>query len=431
MTGRGWAILATAGVSLAAGRLLGLEDLYLVGVGLALVLMAANAYVRVVRPRLEASRQVLPARVHAGTASRVELSLVNRSTRHSPVVAVRDPFDGGARWARFLVAPLVPDEVAHAAYRLPTERRGVYDLGPLQVALSDPLGLATAVVEAAPRTRLTVYPRIDAVAPPPSTHGDDPLAGADHPRALTGGGEDFYALRPYVRGDDLRKVHWPSTAKTDDLMLRQDEMPWQARSTLLLDTRTDTCPPVALELLVSAAASVVVAAARHDGLQRVLTTGGFDSRSAGSSAHVEVILDHLAGLRSSAGQLVPAIATLRRTQGGGALVVMTTALASTPDLRALAAVRSRFGGVTLVVVERSAWDAGGARAAAGELDGRGAPRPVPTGLRVVRVTAAHPFAAAWAAVAGAPGDIAPAGPRTSSTVGTVGTAGRVGAWRRR
>ncbi len=118
----------------------------------------------------------------------------------------------------------------------------MFDLGPLEVGLADPFGLVGRVVEAAPRTRLTVYPRIDPVAPPPSSHGDDPLAGADHPRALTGGGEDFYALRPYVRGDDLRKVHWPSTAKTDDLMIRQDEMPWQSRSTLLLDNRLSVTP---------------------------------------------------------------------------------------------------------------------------------------------------------------------------------------------
>lgn len=395
MTGRGWAVLAAAVVLLIAGRLLGLEDLYLVGAGLLLVLALGALYVKTAGSEVSATRRVLPARVHAGGSSRVELAIVNRSRRTSPVLAVRDPFDGGVRWARFLVAPLGPGELARAAYRLPTERRGVFDLGPLEVGLSDPFGLVASTTEVASRTRLTVYPRIDPVAPPPSSHGDDPLAGADHPRGLTGSGEDFYALRPYVRGDDLRKVHWPSTAKADDLLLRQDEMPWQSRSTLLLDCRATVCPPPALEVLVSAAASLVVAAARHDGLQRMLTTSGYDSRSVGGTAHVTAILEQLAGQRAGSGHLRPLLATVRRSQTGGALVVLTTALADSGDLEALAALRSRFASITLILAERSLW-------------GDPAPlKPLPSSLRVVRVSAARPFAEAWSAVVGPAPSTAP------------------------
>ena len=393
MTGRGWAILAAAIVSLVAGWVLGLKDLFLVGAGLAVVLLAARLYLAVVEPDVAASRRVLPARVHAGGSSRVELSLVNRSRRRSPVLSVRDPFDDGSRWARFLVAPLEPGELARAAYRLPTDQRGVFDLGPLQVSVTDPFGLVGTTFIAAPLTRLTVFPRIDRVAPPPSSHGDDPLAGADHPRGLTGTGEDFYALRPYVRGDDLRKVHWPSSAKADDLMLRQDEMPWQSRSIIVLDTRAAVCPPPALEILVSAAASLVVAAGRHDGLQRLLTTAGFDSRSTGGTGHVESILEHLASVKPSGDGLVPLLGTLRRGSAGGALVVLTTALAPTSDLEAVASLRSRFASVTLVVVERSAW---------GDPT---PPRPLPAAVRPVRVTEAMPFASAWSAVMGPAGGI--------------------------
>ena len=393
MTGRGWALLVGALVSMVAGRLLGLEDLYIVGAGLVLACLAALAYVRAVRPRLEATRRVLPARVHAGSSSRVELTIANRGKRRSPVCSVEDPFDAGSRWARFLVAPLASGEVARAAYRLPTDRRGIYDLGPLQVGVTDPFGLATRVVEGAPLSRLVVFPRIDPIEPPPISNGDDPLAGADHPRALTGGGEDFYALRPYVRGDDLRKVHWPSTARTDDLMLRQDEMPWQSRSTVLVDVRSETCPPPALELVVSAAASIVVAAAQHEGLQRMITTGGFDSRAGNRGPHADVILEHLAGVRAGRGSIVAALTNLRRSQGGGALVAVTTSLATAADIQAMAGLRPRFGSVTVVVFEQSAWT--GTPAAVG-------PPPVRRGMRVVRVTADRPFSAAWAVHAGTP-----------------------------
>ena len=69
-------------------------------------------------------------------------------------------------------------------------------------------------------------------------------------------GDDFYALRDYVVGDDLRRVHWPSTARHDELMVRQDEMPWQGRATVLLDVRRAAHTAASLELAVSAAASV-------------------------------------------------------------------------------------------------------------------------------------------------------------------------------
>ena len=49
------------------------------------------------------------------------------------------------------------------------------------------------------------------------------------------GGEDFFTLREYQQGDDLRRVHWPSSAKRDELMIRQLEMPWQSRALVVLD----------------------------------------------------------------------------------------------------------------------------------------------------------------------------------------------------
>src|SRR5439155_1191309 len=138
---------------------------------------------------------------------------------------------------------------ARAAYRLPTERRGVFALGPLEISRSDAFGLAATSTVAAPATQLTVYPHIDVIAPLPHTIGHDPYAGTDHPNALGNLGEDFYALRPYELGDDLRRVHWKSTARADELMIRQDEMPWQGRVTVLLDHRRRAHSAETLELV--------------------------------------------------------------------------------------------------------------------------------------------------------------------------------------
>lgn len=389
LTRRGWMLgLGTVLLGL-TGRVLGIVELFMLAGAAVALLVAAVGYVRLTRFDLAAARELRPARVHAGGASRVELTVRNDGRRRSPVLAARDPFDGGRRWARFLLAPLAPGETARAAYRLPTERRGIFDLGPLELRLEDPFGLAARSLVAAPATRLTVYPRVDDVPPLPLTRGNDPHAGADHPTALASAGEDFYALREYQLGDDLRRVHWKATARTDELMIRQDEMPWQGRATVLVDLRREVHSAQSFELALSAAASIVSACWRHRSLVRLVATDGVDVGFVAGHAHVEAILEHLAGATAERGDtLAPIVASLRREGNGGALAVVTTAAAPSADLDRVARLRNRYGSVTLVVLDHSVL---------GQTPPGGvpAPRPVPGIRTVVRVGAGWPFAAAW------------------------------------
>lgn len=389
LTRRGWMVALGTLLLAVTGRLLAIVELYMLA-GASLALVAASlAFVRLTRFDLEATRELRPARVHAGANSRVELTVRNTELRRSPVLAARDPFDGGRRWARFLIAPLAPGESARAAYRLPTERRGIFDLGPMELHLEDPFGLAASTHQAAPATRLTVYPHVDAVPPLPMTRGNDPHAGADHPTALAAAGEDFYALREYEVGDDLRRVHWKATARLDELMIRQEEMPWQGRATVLVDLRREVHSPASLELALSAAASIVSACWRHRSLVRLVSTDGVDFGFAAGHTHVEAILEHLAG--ATAGRddtLASILSSLRREGNGGALAVITTAAAPSGDLDKVARLRSRFGSLTLVLLEQSLLGT--------TAPGRaGAPRVVPGIPTVVRVGADQPFAPAW------------------------------------
>ncbi|HEV7887928.1 MAG TPA: DUF58 domain-containing protein [Acidimicrobiales bacterium] len=392
ITPRGWTVAGVAVVFGLAARLLGISELYGLAAAAGALVVASVVFVRASRFRLEAVRELRPPRVHAGSGSRVELSVRNTSTRRSPVLSARDPFDGGRRWARFLLAPLAPGEVARAAYRLPTDERGVFDLGPLEVQLADPFGLATTSFLAAPATKLTVYPRVDIVPPLPLAQGNDPYAGADHATSLSWSGEDFYALREYETGDDLRRVHWPSTAKLDELMIRQDEMPWQGRATVVLDIRRDVHSAESLEVAVSAAASILTACWRRNSLVRLLTTDGFDSGFAEGHTHREAVLEHLAGVRlDRRTHLTPVLASLRKEGNGGSLAVVTTAGAPSSDLDAVARLSSRYGSVTLVLLERSMLDSSAhAR--------RHPPTPAPPVRYLVRVTAEQPFAPAWSNV---------------------------------
>jgi uncharacterized protein (DUF58 family) len=265
----------------------------------------------------------------------------------------------------------------------------VFDLGPLELRLSDPFGLASTALIAAPATKLTVYPRVDPIEALPYSIGLDPHAGSQRATNLSQLGEEFFALRPYEVGDDLRRVHWPSTARTGELMIRQDELPWQGRVTVLLDLRPAVHNAASLELAVSAAASIVAASWRRRSLLRMVGTDGVDSGFAAGHAHVEAILEHLAAARPRrVTGLTGVLASLRRQGSGGGLAVVTTAGAASHDLDAIARLRGRYGAVVLVLIERSAYDP--ALAARHR-----PPRPLPALSRVVRVTANRPFAEAW------------------------------------
>jgi uncharacterized protein (DUF58 family) len=369
------------------GWLFALVELTILGVCIVVLCAGAAAFVSFRPVEVRTQRNLHPPRVHAGSSSRVDLEVRNTGNRRTPVLSVRDPFDRGWRWARFLVPPLGAKESSRAAYRLPTEERGVFDVGPLEVTLSDPFGLATSRFTSVGITQLTVYPRIDLVSPMPTAQGHDPHSSAHHPRALLGSGEDFYALRPYEVGDDLRRVHWASSARFDDLMIRQDEMPWQTRSTILLDVRSRVHNAASLEIAVSAAASVHAACHRMYSLVRLLSTDGTDSGFGTGHSHAEAVLEHLATLHASRDDHFAGVAAnLRRAGNGGSLAIITTDRASTADLEAMARLRTRYGTIVLVVIERSAYEPGSPNTVM---------PPLPAVSALVRVTGSTPFAEAW------------------------------------
>lgn len=380
LTRQGWLCLWGGITLLVLARLLGIGELFVFGAVVLGLVLVATLYVRLSRLDLQVDRVVHPARVHAGQSSRVEVRVRNLRRTNTPVLHLRDPVSGTAG-AELLVSPLDQGAASVASYRLPTDRRGLIRVGPLQVVIADPFGLAQAGTQAAPQVEVTVLPRIDEVRPVPFTTGTDPLAGVLHPHALGRTGDDFYALRPYVVGDDLRRIHWPSTARHDELLVRQQEQPWQGRTTVLLDVRRAGHEADSFETAVSAAASVVSANGARRDLVRLVTTDGADSGFGSGGTHLQALLEHLAVVETTGTASLRLMLDLMQRDGQGALVVVVGNTAE-DELVTLARLRQRFGRVTLVRVE-----------AATTRPTRAAPRPA--GAAVVRVTAESPFPAGW------------------------------------
>lgn len=391
LTRRGWAVVGVAVAFVAAGRLLGIPELYAFAVVAFGLVIGAVAYVRFSPWSIEASREVRPPRVQAGGNSRVELSVRNNDSHRSPVLSARDPFDDGRRWARFHIAPLQPGQKVRAAYRLPTAERGIFPLGPLTVGLTDPFGLATETREAAAGASLVVYPRIDTIHPLAQARGADPTGSTGHP-SLAAAGDDFYALRPYQTGDDLRRVHWASSARSDDLMIRQDELPWQGRLSVLADLRGPQHSSASLELALSAVASIIHASSVAGRQVRLVTTDGTDTGFGGGHTQLATIFGRLAAAElGPAATMAAGLSTLDRGGTTGGVAVVTTEAAGADDLASIRRLASRFGSVAVVIIERSAWDPTVGVTPATSARGRGT---------IVRVAADRPFAAAWNAAVG-------------------------------
>lgn len=388
LTRQGWGLVAAAVAMVAAGRLLAVVELTFMGAAALVLVIIVAARAALLRLDVGVRRDVHPPRVHAGAPSRIELEVTNRGSRPTPVLRITDAVSR-TKGADLQLAPILPGGRARAAYRLPTERRGVITIGPLDVVASDPFGLTAIRLRGADQTELTVYPRIDHIVGLPESIGHDPEASNESPTSLGIVGEEFFALRPFEIGDELRRVHWPSTARFDELLVRQTELPWQGRTTVLVDLRAETQSLASLDLSVSAAASVITAARRGGDLFRLVATDGVDSGFVPGNAAYAAVLEYLATVEvSTSAPLNRILDSLRRTSQGGALVVISADL-SAHDRTRIEALRPRFATLVTVLIDRSAWD----QRVPDPSDGQGPGSPIEAG--VVRVTRSVPFASAW------------------------------------
>jgi uncharacterized protein (DUF58 family) len=376
-------LLAAAGALALGALLFGIEELYALAAASVVLIVVARIWVASTRWDVRVIRHVRPARVPAGMASRVELAVANHATRRSPVLAAKDPFDGGRRWARFLIAPLDPGEVRWAAYSLPTAKRGVFELGPLELELCDPFGLSRVTTIGSPISSLTVHPRVDPIRS--RQVPAEPDLDMRVPLPVVGRvGDEFYGLREYRTGDDLRRVHWASTARMDQLMIRQPENLLQGRVTVAVDLRAAVHDATTLEASLSAAASIIMAAIRNRIHVRLVTTAGVDSGFGATAAHGAALLDLLAGAELKAGASL--LEDLHVGPGAGPLTLITTHAAATTEVTAVVSRAGRDRS-TLVVFER-----------AGDAQPRLLLDHHPARCRVVPVRTGGSFRAAWEGV---------------------------------
>jgi uncharacterized protein (DUF58 family) len=234
LSSSGLAVAAFAVLGWVVARALGGRALFLLVYVSVLLLGVAWWMARRRRP-VSAARSQLPVRVREGQTVIAELTLRSRRRLTSFIVEERLDEALGTP-VRVAVGTLSPGRDLQHDYSLRPRRRGVYQVGPLEAEWTDPFGLARSRQPLLERAEIIVHPATEVVLDSPTARKwEDPPVRPPVSRAWPAGFE-FYGMRDYVLGDDLRRVVWRASARTGRLLVRESEQGITDRVVVLLDT---------------------------------------------------------------------------------------------------------------------------------------------------------------------------------------------------
>ena len=346
LSGRGIGLLVAAAMLLVGGFRFGYPELAVLGFAATVAVAAALAFVAW-RPHLAIRREADPDRVMRGDACRVTLEVSNASRIFGTSLVARDRVRPGGTVAVPLVR-LRPGRRTRVTYPVPTTRRGLVRVGPLEITRRDPLSLVGALRRYGEQVTVWVRPKIHPIGAVPiglSRSLDGRVDRVPH------GSITFAALREYVMGDDLRHVHWRTSARVGELMVREHVDTSLPRIVILLDDRAgahgqDATGESTFEAACEAAASVLVAAVQSDvHVELRLVTG---ASAAGGQSEATGMLDLLteAELTATAepDAFNGAVESLRVRRIGDTLLYLAGP-SSADDLGILANLRGAYASV--------------------------------------------------------------------------------------
>ncbi|MEO7060502.1 MAG: DUF58 domain-containing protein [Lapillicoccus sp.] len=376
LTTRGRAFVA-AGITLTlCGWALGFSDISRVGVLLLALPVVTGVLARRQRASIRVDRHLAPARVSVDQAATVTVLLENTGTRRSPLLLSEERLDYvlGDR-PRFLLGRMAPGERRQIEYVIRAHLRGRHTLGPLAVQLRDPFGLTTRFAQVGTTDEIVVLPRIDPLTGgQPAGNGIGAEGEIPHMVALHG--EDDQSVREYRDGDDLRRIHWPATARTGELMVRQEDRPARRRAVILLDPRSEghrgSGAGSSFEWAVSAVASLVTHLAGQGYAVHLVSSESVHDGQAVVSTEPDQALDLLAEARMGTdADFDDLIRAGHQVSASGGLVIAVLADRDEEALRQVASMRQPGGTGLAIVLDTTTFAdgrrTGGAAAAYSEI----------------------------------------------------------------
>ncbi len=390
LTTRGRSFVAAGGTAIVCGLVIPETDLVRVGALLVILPLVSAMIARRSRYRLACSRRLDPPRVPAGTPTTVTARLENVSRRRTAILLAEDvtPFSLGAR-PRFVLDEIEAGGSRELKYQVHPDVRGKFIIGPLRVRVADAFGLVEITRSFSATSTLVVTPKIYQL--PRASAASSWLGEGDGGmRTISAIGEDDAAPRAYQDGDGLRRVHWRSTARYGELMVRREEHQWRNSASVFLDTRRSAHSgsgiSATFEFAVSAAASIGAHLTGEGFRARLITEAG---EIAPRGTFQDTLLDMLAVISPSRDvSVMPGTAAL--ASAGGQLIAVLGRL-SAEDARTLAASRRGNAPAMALLLAVSAWTSG----EVSEDTARAAQILSAAGWRVAIAQAGTPLAEAW------------------------------------
>lgn len=342
----GWICLAAGIVSLVLGLVFGWLEFTVVGV-LAIVTVAIALLFTIGRPKLGVSIEQIGRSVVVGEPAGGRMLVTNAAQRRHWGSRLDLPV--GPDSVSFTLPSMDPGEVIVNEFRVPTDRRGLVTVGPANSVQGDPFSLTGRETRWTGELEMYVHPRT-VMLPGRQTGFVHDIEGhaSSH---LSASDMNFHALRPYVPGDDRRHVHWRSTARTGQLMVRQFEESRMSHVAVALDTgRSAYLDAEEFELAVSCASSVALQSIYAESSLSLLTTR--DELATVTPARA---LDDLSLVQQTARGGVADLVhgAIRRTPNASVAICITGSSATLPQLRAAC---SRFDVDTRVIGIRVSTD---------------------------------------------------------------------------
>lgn len=270
VTPLGWAVAVAAALMWLVSRLTGWIEFSMAAVALAAAFLVACVFI-VGRARYRVRIDLRTQRVVVGMPAFGSMLVGHAGGRRLLPVRMELPIGDAVESVR--VPRLGTGEEHEEAFRIPTERRGVIALGPARSVRGDGLGLLRRVVNWTEPELLYVHPRTVSLFGAAPGYVRDLEGQAT--RQLSDNDVSFHALRAYVPGDDRRYIHWKTSARTGQWMVRQFEETRRSHLVVALSNNLDDyADPEEFEIAISAGASLGVQSFKEQRELSVVTGSG-------------------------------------------------------------------------------------------------------------------------------------------------------------
>jgi len=323
---------------LLVGLVLAIRQLYIMFAVLALLAPVSYLLSRDTLDALEVRREA-PGLMKAGQQRRVRLIVVNTGVRRRYFFTIRDALPDGIEavdeaGGATLVPSLASEEEFSFEYVLQADRRGVFEIGPAMFKHSDVIGMFSFDRQLGRADELVVHPT--PVKIPRIWTQVASLRAPERPRRrFRAEGTEIYGTRPFVPGDDLRRVDWNATARRGQLIVREYERNEATDATVVLDlegrVHRGEGDDATVERAVKLAASVVAQLLDRGSSVGLVAAGAEQDWSIPPSAAPQQsarIMDALARVQADAGKVFRATLTehLPYLTRGGLAVIITPRL---------------------------------------------------------------------------------------------------------